>query len=76
MDMERLRWNLQVIGTTEAVELDCDTVFELLEAVVEQAAAGTDVRGLFPDIMIHLDHCPGCRDLFDTLVVFVESEAS
>ena len=72
MSIDRLRWYLESIGNTQAEEVDCDTVFELMEAVVEQAAAGADITELFPEIAIHLGHCPSCRDLFDTLVALVE----
>ena len=73
--VERLRWWLSTIATTQAEELDCDTVFEALDGVVEATARGEDMQELFPAIALHLRHCPSCRDLYDTLVALTASPA-
>lgn len=61
---------LQAVATTEAEELDCDSLFELMDKAVEMAASGQDVRSLLPGMAIHLEHCPDCRDQFETLTAF------
>jgi len=68
MAIDRVRWWLSTVGTTQPEEVDCDTLFEMLETVAEAVAEGGDVAELFPAIAVHLGHCPSCRDLFDTLV--------
>ena len=70
---DRLRWWLGIFETTQAEELDCDTVFDALDTVVEAAARGEDVGEMFPAIALHLHHCPSCRDLYDTLVELTAS---
>ena len=73
MARDRLRWWLSLLETTEADELDCEAVFELLENAVEAANAGEDVQQLFPAVALHLHHCPSCQDLFETLVALAGS---
>ena len=72
MDPARLNQWLQAVATTEDEELDCDSLFEIIDKVVEMAASGQDVRSLLPGIALHLDHCPDCRDQYDTLTAFWE----
>jgi len=60
------RW-LRSIATTEEREIDCDSLFEVMDRVVELAQAGEDIRRLLPEIALHLDHCPDCRDLYESL---------
>ncbi len=70
---DRLRWWLSLLETTEADELDCEAVFDLLENAVEAVNAGEDIAQLFPAVALHLHHCPSCQDLFDTLVALAGS---
>ena len=72
MDPARLDHWLQAVATTEDEELDCDSLFELMDKAVELAASGQDVRSLLPGIAVHLDHCPDCRDQYETLTAFWE----
>jgi hypothetical protein len=65
---DRLRWWLSVFETTQPEELDCDTVFEAIDVVVEAAVRGEAVQALFPAIALHLQHCPSCQDLYESLV--------
>ena len=65
---DRLRWWLSVFETTQPEELDCDTVFEALDVVVEASVRGEDVQVLFPAIALHLHNCPSCQDLNESLV--------
>jgi len=73
MDPARLNQWLQAVATTEDEELDCDSLFEIIDKVVEMAASGQDVRSLLPGIALHLDHCPDCRDQYDALTAFWEA---
>lgn len=72
VDPARLdRW-LKAVATTQEEELDCDALFEVIDKAVEMAASGQDVRSLLPGIALHLDHCPDCRDQYETLTAFWE----
>jgi hypothetical protein len=68
MAMDRLRYWLAMVETTQPDEMDCDELFELLEELVATVNAGQDVATLFPAVAVHLQHCPTCQDLLDTLV--------
>lgn len=70
LDRERLERMLRSILTTETEELDCDALVDAMDKIVELATAGEDVRSLLPDMALHLDHCPDCRDQYDTLTAF------
>lgn len=72
IDPTRLNRWLEAVATTEDEELDCDALFEIIDKVVEMAASGQDVRSLLPGIALHLDHCPDCRDQYETLTAFWE----
>lgn len=69
LDSERQsRW-LKAVATTEDEELDCDALFEVIDEAVEMTAS---VKALLPRIALHLDHCPDCRDQYETLTAFWE----
>jgi len=72
VDSARLNQWLEAVATTEDEEMDCDSVFELMDHAVELAASGQDIRSLLPGIAVHLGHCPDCRDQFETLTAFWE----
>lgn len=72
IEPKRLGDWLAAISTTQDEEIDCDTLFALIEEVVEAAVAGVDVRSLLPHVAVHLDHCPDCRDLYETLLALME----
>jgi predicted anti-sigma-YlaC factor YlaD len=64
-----------ILATTEDKEIDCDQLREVAEKAVEAAAAGEDLRALLPEIAMHLDHCPDCRDYYETLLALVKEPA-
>ena len=70
IDPRRLEAWLQAIATTEDEEIDCDALSEVMAEVVEEAAAGADVSSLLPTVAVHLDHCPYCRDWYDSLLAW------
>jgi hypothetical protein len=72
--MDRLSWWLGTVATTQPEEVDCDALFELLDMLVETARGGGVMAELFPAIAVHLEHCPSCRDLFDTLLALAGEE--
>ena len=74
MDNKRIRKWLATVTTTEDEEIDCQSLGEVIEKVVEAAAAGADVSVLLPDIALHLDHCPDCRDWYDTLLALTQKQ--
>jgi predicted anti-sigma-YlaC factor YlaD len=73
---DALLWWLGTVESVQPEEMDCDAVFELLEVVAEAVGAGEDIRDMFPAVAVHLDHCPGCRDLFDALVDLAKADST
>lgn len=60
------RW-LKAIAMTEDDEMDCDSLFEVMDKAAELAKSGKDVRVLLPQIGVHVDRCPDCREIYDSL---------
>lgn len=75
MDNKRVGEWLATVTTTEDEEIDCDALGAVIEKVVEAAAGGEDVRALLPEIALHLDHCPDCRDWYETLLSLARERA-
>ena len=66
-DRDRLRKWLSEIVSTEEEEIDCDALDRILEQLVAAAARGENIRAILPDVALHIDHCPECSDVYDTL---------
>ena len=66
-DRDRLRKWLAEIVSTEDEEIDCEAQDSILEQLVAAAARGEDIRAILPDVALHIDHCPECSDVYDTL---------
>jgi hypothetical protein len=67
-DRERLSKWLEDVASTEDEEIDCDTLAEMMESIVAISASSEDVRNVLPDIALHLRHCAGCSEWYETLV--------
>lgn len=74
--LDRWRWWLSTFESTQDEELDCEAVFDLLENAVEAVRAGEDLGEHFPALALHVDHCLGCRDLYETLLALAGSDMS
>lgn len=75
-DPARLSDWLRSIATTEDDEVDCDALMQAAESLVAAGTRGDDVRAVLPELALHLDHCPDCRDWYDTLVAFARTESA
>lgn len=75
IDNKRITEWLATVATTEDEEIDCDALGAVIEKVVEAAAGGADVRVVLPEISLHLDHCPDCRDWYETLLALTREPA-
>ena len=67
-DAKRLSEWLEDIATTADDEIDCDALASMFMTVIEASARGEDVRDTLPHVALHLDHCPDCREFYETLV--------
>ena len=68
-DKQRLQQWFESIASTEEEEVDCAALEEALETIVVIASSGEDIRNVLPAIAVHLDHCPECGEIYETLVV-------
>jgi len=75
-DPTRLNEWLISIATCEDDEVDCDAIVEAVESLVAANARGDDLRAIMPGLALHLDHCPDCRQWYDTLVALCNQEPS
>jgi hypothetical protein len=66
---------LRSIATTEDDEVDCDALAQAAERLVAAGTRGDDVRAVLPDLGVHLEHCPDCRDWYETLMAFSRGES-
>ena len=68
LDLARISKWLSDIASTEDVEIDCDTLDEMLETIVAAAERGAEIRVILPQVAVHLDHCPECGGWYQVLV--------
>jgi predicted anti-sigma-YlaC factor YlaD len=75
-DPARLSEWLRAIATTEDDEVDCDGLMQAAESLVAAGTRGEDLRLALPHLALHLDHCPDCREWYDTLVAFARADTA
>jgi len=68
LDAGRIKRLLQVIYSTQPVEVACDECFEMADLYAEMVLAGVDVAKVLPMVEDHLVRCPGCREEFEALI--------
>ena len=67
---------LRSIATTQDDEVDCDAIAAAAEDLVAAGVRGDDLRVVLPDLALHLEHCPDCRDWYETLVAFSQQDST
>lgn len=68
MDVNAVMTKLaRMMDATQATECDCNTVFEVMEEVVEAMEAGVDLSESMPEINRHLAMCPCCHHEVEAL---------
>jgi hypothetical protein len=68
LDAGRLKRLLQVIYSTQPLEVGCDECFEMADLYAEMVLAGVDAAKVLPMVEDHLVRCPGCREEFQALI--------
>jgi predicted anti-sigma-YlaC factor YlaD len=72
----RLSEWLRSIATTEDDEVDCDAIVEAAERLVAAGTRGDDLRAVLPVLALHFDHCPDCREWYETLVALSRDDSA
>jgi hypothetical protein len=67
---------LHSIATTEDDEVDCDAIAASAERLVVAGARGDDLRVVLPDLALHIEHCPDCREWYETIVALSREDPS
>ena len=63
----------RLLGPAEP-ELLCDECFERLDEYVELELQGAEADDRIPGMRAHLEGCPACREDYDSLREFVQSD--
>lgn len=64
---------MQMVETTQEVELSCEEVYEILDRYAEMVARGDDTAALMPLVEHHIKICADCKEEFDALLRILEA---
>jgi len=64
---------IEMLATTEEVELSCDEVLALLDVYAEMAIKGEDVGSAMPLVERHLGRCMDCTEELEALMRILRS---
>ncbi len=67
MEFELFHQWIRQIYTTQDEELDCNEFLDAIPHYVDVEIAGGASNPHFPEVEIHLGHCPECQDLYLSL---------
>lgn len=59
---------IERIYETADEEIDCDQARDLLAAYVDAQLADKTVDSRFDELRLHLDQCPDCSELYESLL--------
>jgi hypothetical protein len=65
--------NLAVEDET-ALVLSCPDCYDLMDQYAELLLAGEDPAEVMLLVKAHLDHCPGCDELFESLMIMLQNQ--
>jgi len=64
---------LEMVEKTEAQEMDCEEVFNVLDVYAEATARGEDISEILSMVKTHLDVCHCCSEEYEALARILES---
>jgi hypothetical protein len=67
---------IQRIYKTAEEEIDCDQTRDLLAAYVDAQVADTIIDSRFDELRLHLDQCPDCTELYESLLQVSQMQSS
>ncbi len=68
-DAQAVTLLMQLLEQTKEGEYSCAETFDLLDEYVEIVAANEqEAVNLMPYVRLHLDHCKGCTEMYETLL--------
>lgn len=76
MKDDLLKKLIERIYKTAEEEIDCDQTRDLLAAYVDAQIAKEPLDSRFEKLRLHLDQCPDCEELFESLLHVSQIQAS
>lgn len=75
MNLAHLGDLIRRILATQEHEIDCGELYDVLAQFVDLELAGQQAASILPYVEPHLEQCPDCRELYETLREAAEREA-
>ena len=76
MKDDLLKKLIERIYETADEEIDCDQARDLIAAYVDAQVADTTIDSLFDELRLHLDQCPDCTELYESLLQVSQLQTS
>jgi uncharacterized protein (UPF0335 family) len=67
-----LRKLMKMVSKTEAVEIDCGEVHNVVDVYAEAVARGEDPSIILPLVKHHLEMCEACLEEYEALLRILE----
>ncbi len=64
---------LQILERVRAEDMSCDDLYALLDQFVEREVHSKDAAKIMPLIREHLDMCPPCYEVYESLLTVLEN---
>lgn len=71
MSSKPLWLTLLNLATEDEPVLGCQECYTLMDQYADMLLAGNDPCEVMLLVKEHLDHCPGCEEMFETLIYMV-----
>ncbi|HLV35741.1 MAG TPA: hypothetical protein VKY59_11530 [Spirillospora sp.] len=74
MALDRFRKLADCLSKKHDADCDCDAAYRQFECLAEQVVQGADMHDILPQVALHMDQCPDCKEEFEALVAIVRAE--
>ena len=71
---ELIKGIMQILTETYDEEMDCDSVYEVIDQFVDAKVQGKDLSEVMPLVLRHLDLCRDCFEEYEALLRIIEAE--
>ena len=72
VDEENVKSFMLLLQETKPGEFTCEETLELLDEYVELVVDEAEAAQVMPLVKEHLEHCPDCRERYETLLVILQ----
>ncbi|MFO7538019.1 MAG: hypothetical protein R6X32_08155 [Chloroflexota bacterium] len=71
---ENVQRLVRLLELTDIDECSCAETFDLLDEYVDLVDTNAEAAALMPLVKQHLDKCPHCQEMFETLLLALQTE--